>query len=113
MIRPTRRPKRLTISIRQQTVVPGDVGPGQVHRAERLFRTRLVTEERAGLGEAGKDALIVKERVLVSIHGHDIRLVRVPVEDHELVIPPIFSDAVYQPKMAAALPALLAVKDHA
>jgi hypothetical protein len=72
-----------------------------------------VPEERAGFRKFGKYALVVKKGVLVGVHGHDIGLIRVPVEDHELVVPVIFGDTVDQPQVAAALPALFAIKDHA
>jgi len=104
----------LTVPVHDQhppaTIVAADIRPGEMNRAECLFRTRLVPEERAGLGKLRKDALVIVECVLVRVHGHNIRLVCVPVEDHELVIPVVFGDTVDKPEVAATLATLLAVK---
>jgi hypothetical protein len=71
-----------------------------------------VSEEGTGLRKFFKDAHVFVEGIFVSVNCNHIRFVGVPVENHKLIVPMIFGNAMYQPQMAAAFPALLAVKYH-
>jgi hypothetical protein len=93
-------------------VVPAYLRAGQVHGAEGLLAPGLVTEKRAGMRKFFKDALVIKELVLVRIDSHRGLFTGIVVIDQEAVIPEFFLDDMNVPEVFAAFPALEAFKGH-
>ena len=88
------------------SVIPAHFRAGQVHGAIRHLTAGLVPEKGAGMGEFFKDALVIKEFMLVGIDCDRRFFTGIIVADQEAVIPEIFLDNMHITEMAAAFPAL-------
>jgi hypothetical protein len=93
-------------------IVPADLRAGQVDSTISFFRSRVIAEERAGLGTFPEDAPVAEERYLVRVNCHGIFFTSILVPYKETVIPIILLYDMNQPKMTAAFPALTAFKRH-
>jgi hypothetical protein len=93
-------------------IIPAHLRAGQVYGTIRQFTSRLVTEERAGLRKLFKDTRVIKNIMLVRIHGHQGLFIGVPVVDEEAVISILLFDAVDKAKMCATISALETFKRH-
>jgi hypothetical protein len=93
-------------------VVPAYFRAGQVHGAIGLLTPGLVPEERAGVRQFFKDALVIEEFVLVRIDRNRRLLSGIIVIDQEAVISVLFLDCMDIPEVAAAIPALEAFESQ-
>jgi hypothetical protein len=86
-------------------VVPADLRAGVVDGAAGAFSPGPVPEERAGMGQPGKDAPVVKEGTVVLCHLNRALFTGIMVADLEAVLPQFFRDEMDIPEPAAAFPA--------
>ena len=88
------------------SIIPADLRPGQVYRAVGFFAPGLVPEERTGVREFFKDALVIEEFAFVGIDRDRRRLTGIIVVDQETVIAVLFPYHMDVPELVAAFPAL-------
>jgi hypothetical protein len=88
------------------SVIPAYLRAGLVHGAISQLAAGLVPEKGAGMGEFFKDALVIKEFMLVGIDRDRCLFTGIIVADQEAVISEIFLDNMDITEMAAAFPAL-------
>ena len=93
-------------------IVPAYFRAGQVHGAIGLLTPGLVPEEGAGVRQFFKDALVIKEFVLVRIDRNPRLLPGIIVINQEAVISIIFLDCMDISEVAAAFPALEAFESQ-